>query len=99
MATPLAAGSSLSSNGMAPWTTEIMPGKYMEPKIADISRAAIRGATVVEERALGMFSWGPMMIFAARVGASGRRPAQVNPVGVERRGDLGADQARASPSR
>ena len=45
VATPLADGSSLSSSGMSPWTTAFMPGKYMDPKIADSSNAASRGAT------------------------------------------------------
>ncbi len=45
VATPLAAGISLSSNGMSPCTSAFTPGKYIAPNTAENGSAATRGAT------------------------------------------------------
>lgn len=44
VATPFADGISLSNNGISPWTTARMPGKYSAPKPAVICNIAARGA-------------------------------------------------------
>ena len=73
MITPLADGNSVSNNGMSRWTTAFIPGKYIEPKAAESSSVACRGATALKT-GLGRLSWGPM-IRATWVGAAtGGRP-------------------------
>ncbi len=73
VATPLAAGISESRNGVSPCTSDITPGKYIEPNAPEKGRAAILGATK-SKIWFGQRRCGPR-ISAARVGApAGGRP-------------------------
>ena len=51
-ATPLAAGSSVSSSGMSPCTVDFMPGKYIEPKPPEKGRRGEPRRNQVEDRIL-----------------------------------------------